>query len=202
MYRRLGPLSELSPEDRRYYRLWWRKYTGLKLVAQIGLPVCLICGILSFGEQAVSHVARVIVHPTIWITVGCTLWWTFLDCPRCGAKLVGFRVQCLEPLGMPRVPNFLWQQQASLVAVWRQRHNIARSANSKPVVWVDIHDLGGLARQRAALTLRVGLLPAACVRDFGAAPPSLVIVPSAERTQSRKGDDPALSRPRNVDHRK
>jgi hypothetical protein len=88
--RRLGPLSNLTFEQRRYYRLWWRKYTALKLLAQIGLLVCLVCGILSFGEQAVSHVARAVVYPAVWITIGSTLWWTLLECPRCGAKFSGW----------------------------------------------------------------------------------------------------------------
>jgi hypothetical protein len=146
MYRRLGPLSELSPEDRRYYRLWWRKYTGLKLVAQIGLPVCLICGILSFGEQAVSHVARVIVHPTIWITVGCTLWWTFLDCPRCGAKFTGwwgseFNVwnlsecqECQISFGSSRR---LWSQYGGSGTTSRGRRIVNQLSGSTYMIWAD-----------------------------------------------------------------
>ncbi len=90
MSRRLGSLPELSPERRKHYRMWWRKYTALKLIVQIGLPVSLVCGVLSFAEQAMSHIARAIVYPAVWITIGCTVWWTFLECPCCGAKFSGW----------------------------------------------------------------------------------------------------------------
>ena len=89
MYRKLGPCSELSQEERRRYYRWWKKYVVLKRVAQIGLFVCLVFGVLSFGDQELSRLARVIVYPAFWVTVISTLWWTFLECPRCSAKFSG-----------------------------------------------------------------------------------------------------------------
>jgi hypothetical protein len=89
MYRKLGS-CKLSEEERRRYRRWWKKYLTLKRVAQMGLPVCLLPGLLSFGDQEVSHLAKVTVYPAFWVTVISTLWWTFLECPRCGAKFSGW----------------------------------------------------------------------------------------------------------------
>jgi|HubBroStandDraft_3_1064219.scaffolds.fasta_scaffold842187_1 hypothetical protein len=81
---------ELSKEERLRYRRWWKKYVTLKRVAQTGLPVCLLLGLLSFGDQELSRLAKDMLYPAFWVTVISTLWWTFLECPRCGTKFSGW----------------------------------------------------------------------------------------------------------------
>jgi hypothetical protein len=83
-------IRKLSEPERQRYCRWWKKYMTLKRVAQIGILVCLICGVFSFSEHENSHLARLILYPTFWLTVICAVWRTFLECPRCGEKFSGW----------------------------------------------------------------------------------------------------------------
>lgn len=37
-----------------------------------------------------TDLAATIIRPVFWITVVCAVWWSFLPCPRCGAKFSGW----------------------------------------------------------------------------------------------------------------
>ena len=89
MYGQRRSIRELSEQERQRYCRWWKKYTTLKRVAQIGILVCLICGVF-ISEHEHSHLARLILYPTFWVTVICAVWRTFLECPRCGETFNGW----------------------------------------------------------------------------------------------------------------
>jgi len=84
------PIRELSEQERQRYRRWWKKYAMLKRAAQVGLLVCVLCGMFSFSGHDPNHLAGLIFYPAFWVTVICGVWWTLLECPRCGEKFSGW----------------------------------------------------------------------------------------------------------------
>jgi hypothetical protein len=89
MYQRPA-FSELSNEERECYRRWWKKYTALKLLTQVGFAMCLGCVVLLYIETAIGPVVTTIIRPVFLISVVCAVWRSFLPCPRCGAKFSGW----------------------------------------------------------------------------------------------------------------
>jgi transcription elongation factor Elf1 len=90
MYGKRRSIRELSEQERQHYYRWWKKYVTLKRVAQIGLSVCVFCGVVSFTRHELSHLVSFIFYPAFCVTVISGVWWTFLECPRCGTKFSGW----------------------------------------------------------------------------------------------------------------
>jgi transcription elongation factor Elf1 len=90
MHGQRRPIRELSEQERRRYGRWWKKYVTLKRVAQIGILVCVLCGVFRCSRHELSYLTRPIFYTAFWVTVICGVWWTFLECPRCGEKFSGW----------------------------------------------------------------------------------------------------------------
>jgi hypothetical protein len=72
------PIRELSEQERRRYARWWKKYVTLKRAAQIGILVCVLCGVFSFSRHELSYLTRPIFYTAFWMTVICEKfsgWW-------------------------------------------------------------------------------------------------------------------------------
>jgi len=103
MYGQRRSIRELSEQERQRYCRWWKKYVTLKRVAQMGMLVCLSCGVFSFSGHKLSHLAGLVFYYAFWVTLICGIWWTFLECPRCGRNSVDGGGQNLMSGARPNV---------------------------------------------------------------------------------------------------
>jgi hypothetical protein len=84
-----GFLASLDDEQRVRYYKWWRKYLFLKRANQGAFVVLLAVWILRLRYDNLKYLQA----PLFLAAVAFGMWWSFLDCPRCGEQFTSGKLR-------------------------------------------------------------------------------------------------------------
>ena len=82
----VGFVANLEPEERARYYYWWKKYLLLKYVSGIAFLLCLACLLAPLADKSLAAFAGATVRPAFFVSLISGIWWSFLECPRCGKR--------------------------------------------------------------------------------------------------------------------
>lgn len=81
----VGFIASLGPTERLRYYDWWRKYLLLKYLSRSALVICIAFLVIPLVNLSLRWVALA-VKPAFLAAIVTGLWWSFLECPRCGER--------------------------------------------------------------------------------------------------------------------
>lgn len=95
----VGFIANLDPEQRLRYFFWWKKYTLLKRVMWFAWPLMFSSWLLPLARPNLAAIASLAIKPLFFLAVVASLWWSFLECPRCGERFRAWHAGDLDYFG-------------------------------------------------------------------------------------------------------
>lgn len=95
----VGFIASLESEQRLRYYYWWKKYIILKRVAWFAWPLMLSLWLLQLAHRPFSAIASLATRPLFFVAIVASLWWSLLECPRCGERFRAWYTGDLDYFG-------------------------------------------------------------------------------------------------------